>query len=619
MKTSTDKLNQAIERMTTGFKINHAKDNAANYSISTDMTTKIGAYQVAEDNCAQGLDMITTASESLSLIQDKLERLRALATQASNGTYGAQSLKAINAEANALVDEIERQYNTTEYNGIKLFEQETQMPDDPNIPKPQHNGFIKEVVKRDTSAMTTLASVDLNADLVDGTYSISTPEEMKKLADMTNAGLVSAGDEFVLANDIDLSQYDNWTPIGKGNAFYGKVDGNGFIIKNLIINDKLGDYLGLFGSVSGAVVANTKLENVNIIGNYMIGSLVASATYSSQIINNSVHGIIRGHANSIGGLLGQCVSGIVDYNCVNVAISGNGNIGGIVGYQDNSSLDSNYAKSNIYSEGAGGLVGYLRGTSSITNCYSEGSVTTSNYAGGLIGIYTATASSHSLIIENCVSMSVVSKINNDNYRCGSIIGNLAITADGVNFGSVDLSDCYVRIGETPKFGYVSKVNLSDYSYSPINSYDITSLLNEVSDIDLVNVRRSLQVGIVSDSSSSIDYDTSVIIEQVNLLRNIGIYENTKFKFLNQNLIIDSVLSKISDKQTELGAVQNRLESALDEISIKYENWVSSRSTLRDADIAKVSSTYIQQQILQQASATLMATANQSPAIALQLI
>ena len=79
------------------------------------------------------------------------------------------------------------------------------------------------------------------------------------------------------------------------------------------------------------------------------------------------------------------------------------------------------------------------------------------------------------------------------------------------------------------------------------------------------------------------------------------------------------MSSLSSKQAEYGAVQNRLESALDEISIKYENLVSSRSTLRDADIAKVSSTYIQQQILQQASATLMATANQSPAIALQLI
>ena len=90
-------------------------------------------------------------------------------------------------------------------------------------------------------------------------------------------------------------------------------------------------------------------------------------------------------------------------------------------------------------------------------------------------------------------------------------------------------------------------------------------------------------------------------------------------FSNNLGLIDSILSKVSDKQTEYGAVQNRLESALDEISIKYENLVSSRSTLRDADIAKVSSTYIQQQILQQASATLMATANQSPAIALQLI
>ena len=83
--------------------------------------------------------------------------------------------------------------------------------------------------------------------------------------------------------------------------------------------------------------------------------------------------------------------------------------------------------------------------------------------------------------------------------------------------------------------------------------------------------------------------------------------------------INSFVSFLQEKTTILGAVQNRLESALDEISTQYENLVSSRSTLRDADIADVSSTYIQQQILQQASATLLATANQSPSIALQLI
>ena len=80
-----------------------------------------------------------------------------------------------------------------------------------------------------------------------------------------------------------------------------------------------------------------------------------------------------------------------------------------------------------------------------------------------------------------------------------------------------------------------------------------------------------------------------------------------------------MLSIINAKEVEYGAAQNSLESALDEIAIQYENLVSSRSTIRDADIADVSSQYIQQQILQQASATLLATANQSPSIALQLI
>jgi flagellin len=76
---------------------------------------------------------------------------------------------------------------------------------------------------------------------------------------------------------------------------------------------------------------------------------------------------------------------------------------------------------------------------------------------------------------------------------------------------------------------------------------------------------------------------------------------------------------LSEKATQLGAVQNRLESALESTTVAVENLVSSRSTLRDADIAKESSSYIKAQILQQASATLLATANQSPSIALQLI
>ena len=89
--------------------------------------------------------------------------------------------------------------------------------------------------------------------------------------------------------------------------------------------------------------------------------------------------------------------------------------------------------------------------------------------------------------------------------------------------------------------------------------------------------------------------------------------------INALSAIDDVIKTVSAKQTEFGAVQNRLESALEQISVSYENLISTRSTIRDADISEVSSEYIRQQILQQASATLLSTANQSPAFALQLL
>ena len=275
MNKSTIALNQAIERMTTGFKINHAKDNAANYSISKNMSTKISSYQVAQDNCAMGLDMLTTAEENLNLITDKLQRLRDLQTQASNGTYGEQSLQAINAEANALVDEIERIYANAEYNGKKLFEKaETQAVAQAatyGARAATSGKFINEVTHRNTSSMTKFSTVPEDQILASGTYSISTVAELEKLARLTNLGALADSDgnaygsyEFVLANDIDLSSVSNWVPIGaipdltsSSNCFSGVFDGNGYSVKNMTINgDANSLLLGLFGAVSNATIKN---------------------------------------------------------------------------------------------------------------------------------------------------------------------------------------------------------------------------------------------------------------------------------------------------------------------------------------------------------------------------
>ena len=234
LKLSANGLNVAIERMTSGFRINHAKDNAANYAINTNLSTKISAYQVAEDNAIMGLDMVQTANSSLSQVSDILTRLRSLEMYVQNGTYGKSSLSAIKKEASALTAEISRILNNTEY-GDKLFTtpaRETQ------------SGFVNEVVHRDTSAMTTLESVDETVKLTSGTYSISSAKELAKLATMTNNALVGTGVEFVLGADIDLSEYSNgegWLSIGSNARFCAKFDGNGYVV--LIRKNILG-YLG---------------------------------------------------------------------------------------------------------------------------------------------------------------------------------------------------------------------------------------------------------------------------------------------------------------------------------------------------------------------------------------
>jgi len=119
---ATTSLNRAIERMTTGYKINHAKDNAAGYSISTNWTTQLGSIDVALENASMGMDMLTTMEGNLELITGHLQRLRDLTEQAANGTFGTTSLNAIKEEMDARITEITRIATNAEYNGITLFD-----------------------------------------------------------------------------------------------------------------------------------------------------------------------------------------------------------------------------------------------------------------------------------------------------------------------------------------------------------------------------------------------------------------------------------------------------------------------------------------------------------------
>ena len=122
LSKATSSLNNAIERMTTGYKINHASDNAAGYSIARNWETQLGSLDVAADNAATGADMMTTLEDTYSLVSSHLQRVRDLTEQAANGTYGSDSLKAIQSEITARLDEVDRIAANCEFNGLKMMD-----------------------------------------------------------------------------------------------------------------------------------------------------------------------------------------------------------------------------------------------------------------------------------------------------------------------------------------------------------------------------------------------------------------------------------------------------------------------------------------------------------------
>ena len=83
--------------------------------------------------------------------------------------------------------------------------------------------------------------------------------------------------------------------------------------------------------------------------------------------------------------------------------------------------------------------------------------------------------------------------------------------------------------------------------------------------------------------------------------------------------LDAAITEISSRRGTIGSTINRLDSAMDQLDTQYENLSAANSRITDADIATESSNYIQNQILQQASASLLTQANQQPNIALSLI
>lgn len=122
LRNTLNDYNKSMEKLSSGYKINRAADDAAGLAISERMRTQIRGLKVASSNASNGIELCKTADGALEQVQSMLQRMSDLAIHAQDGTTSAEDAAADQAEANELIKEITRIADTTKFNGKTLLD-----------------------------------------------------------------------------------------------------------------------------------------------------------------------------------------------------------------------------------------------------------------------------------------------------------------------------------------------------------------------------------------------------------------------------------------------------------------------------------------------------------------
>ena len=157
--TNQSSLNKNLEKLSSGYRINRAGDDAAGLAISETMRSQINGLNQSVTNANDAIGLIQTAEGALTETHSMLQRLTTLATQSANGTYNSTARANIQIEVNRLLEEIDRIANYTDFNGIKPLKGNN------TISKMtfQIGPSAAETIQVNTSAMTT-SQLKLSSD-----------------------------------------------------------------------------------------------------------------------------------------------------------------------------------------------------------------------------------------------------------------------------------------------------------------------------------------------------------------------------------------------------------------------------------------------------------------------
>ncbi len=524
MTRNVSGLAKSTEKLSTGYSINRAADNAAGLAISEKMRSQIRGLSQATSNANDAISLIQTAEGGLQETEDILQRMRELSVQSANGTYTDEDREQIQLEVDALKEEIDRIAESTEFNEMKLLDGSL----DGGVGNTGEYGARYGLEL--SQVQTTLAD---NASLEGSTITSS-------------------------VNDITISLASGASGVGGENASWSD-DG-----KTLTLN-----------LVEGQTYTQSDIDD-----------LIKNATQSKSEFD-------------------QVATPEVDFNLKN----------GVFTYETAETFTTvTGVRATAEDNDLSSLL--IDGTNA-NDKYADSITFTSNNYGAderTFNIYTDVAAGKETV--------EVDTPDSTNAKDGTF--NIHLST-GVEYSEEDLEKLLAKSGL---------------------DYDITLSDNNTPDGDVKLYAQTVSEGDVSfqmDGGAGLGADKNLGagegltfqigangVEDQRLTVNVSDMSSTALGVGGLDIStqdganaaidkIDTAIKTVSSQRAALGAVQNRLEHTVNSLSTAEENLQSAESQIRDTDMASEMIKYTKSNILQQASQSMLAQANQQPQGVLQLL
>ncbi|MYL26306.1 MULTISPECIES: flagellin [Halomonadaceae] len=663
----------ALERLSSGLRINSAADDAAGLAISTRFESQTQGLAVGIRNANDGVSLAQTAEGALGSMTDNLQRIRELSLQSANATNSAQDRESLNQEVQELKAEIGRVSRQTNFNGTNLLDGSFEGA---NFQIGANRG---ETVSVNISGATP---DELGAAQTDGITSSPSAQAMQG-GDLVLNGFSVPSSE---AGSDDTSFANNSaSAIAKAAAVNERTDQSGV--------KAVANQTSVTGSAVGSVAGSTATITLNGVDIDMPAGT-----------GNDVEGFLNSVAEKINKNTGQ--------TGVEATFNGDPSVGitltaedgrnitlsdtdgaadvpaqyGLAGSSGDGSADDSRTYTgtytlisedgsdiNIESDGDISRAGFQVGTFSGTNSGAAGQVVgASDMASGDITINgvpigksvasadtsSSTAPASSAIAKAAAinassdATGVTASANPTLYTAGAISDNVDATFD-VNGTEISVSipsgaqpaerqtamvdainaksgqtgvtaEAFTDSGGNDTFRLVAEdgrnIQVDNFTFNTGTSGDLGfgGAVTQRSSISLQSAGK-IEIGTLTGNNASAGFEVGTYgsNESGQLLRDVDI---STVEGANDALsAIDNALNQVNRQRASLGAIQNRFESTIENQEVASENLKAANSRIRDADFAKETAELARTQTLQQAGLSILSQANQQPQQVLQLL